>query len=114
MLMNTKLSTILLGGAAFAVIGAPSLRQWLYRREFGDQKTALGSLKAEAFSNGCKNISVNRACLGTDWQNSSGLLSRRSIIGSTVVQRQKRKAGRSFGVFWSGKATDQKGADLPE
>jgi hypothetical protein len=31
-----------------------------------------------------------------------------------AVIAEKAKAGRSFGVFWSGKATDQKGADLPE
>jgi hypothetical protein len=29
------------------------------------------------------------------------------LVICILVLRQKRKAGRSFGVFWSGKATDQ-------
>ena len=36
-------------------------------------------------------------------QSSSEFLSRRSVVGSAVVQRQKRKTGRIFGFFWSGK-----------
>jgi hypothetical protein len=32
----------------------------------------------------------------TDWQNSSEFLSRWSVVGSTIVQRQKRKTGRIF------------------
>jgi hypothetical protein len=33
----------------------------------------------------------------------SGFLSRWSVVGSTTVQRQKRKTERIFGFFWSGK-----------
>jgi hypothetical protein len=47
----------------------------------------------------------------TGGENSAEFLSRRSVVRSTVGQRQKRKTGRIFGFFWSGKAIDQKGAD---
>jgi hypothetical protein len=38
----------------------------------------------------------------------------RQRIPKTLVLRQKRKAGRSFGVFWSGRLLIKKRVDVSE
>jgi len=77
-------------------------------------RSSLASLQHSRWlsaSFSCTPTHFGSANLGFGEQrNSYGTRSITAPLLPKPLLRQKRKAGRSFGVFWRGKATDQKGA----